>query len=769
MPSVQNYDEMAGLWNAWRDVCTAGTEPIEALKTVLARGGTRLSSREVRLALGAAMNEVPDHMALTGERFADCMIPLLGDPALCLQHAFSYFGEADRIDVDRIRAVVVPFASNPEQVTAMLEEIDRDGDRYVSLSDFLHYFPAVSPEHAGYRASHVQRDRIGTAPAATQSGAPHVPETRARANGLAEDSYGATSPLQMQIGFFRLLQGAAYRSFRESYSANAETHLRARDLPYTITDFEEFVAAAVDFYLSLGIVRDAKAAQEFNRLTDMVSGEVRALETRIDTWDEIPKTAHMVRGEEQLAAERDVERSHKALFADTVEIILALRMHGVPSDAVGPHSLNQFELNRLSHLELQTEHHDSNEQDRPGNAADSMAYLNAWNPVNHEGGARPDGAIMPVRFWYEEFMPQLLRCASVMSADDLAKEAAPNEAALDSWHASQVEKGAFAPFAMDLQDGFSQCTPEIKHALKQAWRLTDHYLNGLEKRREREEFGRGSGFLSQYVAFIDVWLGRADVAQSEMRVSFPYYIGPAVWCLMHSSAELIEGMDENRRADAIVKFKRFFAAFATMYPCPYCRHHLNRYVVRNREVDRYPIEFLFQGQMPEKAPLDISLQDRLTEISASDPGSFRRFVWKLHNAVSSSIARSEDWYHQEKRAIYTTRYWPGLEAEMARANALQQGAISVDKLEKIVEILKPATRLATLRDELQIALKADDNETLKRIAEVAQTEISELDAAVENSHFLSRTYSYDPQKTETPPHFSPQEEAFARSGKFIER
>ena len=61
-----------------------------------------------------------------------------------------------------------------------------------------------------------------------------------------------TSPLQMQIGFFRLLQGAAYRSFRESYSANSETHLRAYDLPYTIPDFVRFVNAAIDLYLSLG-------------------------------------------------------------------------------------------------------------------------------------------------------------------------------------------------------------------------------------------------------------------------------------------------------------------------------------------------------------------------------------------------------------------------------------------------------------------------------------------------------------------------------------
>ena len=61
----------------------------------------------------------------------------------------------------------------------------------------------------------------------------------------------------MQIGLFRLLQGAAYRSFRESYSANSETHLRAYDLPYTIPDFCRFVNAALHYHLALGICQTA--------------------------------------------------------------------------------------------------------------------------------------------------------------------------------------------------------------------------------------------------------------------------------------------------------------------------------------------------------------------------------------------------------------------------------------------------------------------------------------------------------------------------------
>ena len=62
----------------------------------------------------------------------------------------------------------------------------------------------------------------------------------------------------MQIWLFRLIQGAAYRSFRESSSANHETHLRVKNLPYRITDFVEFVKQAIALYKGLGVVENAQ-------------------------------------------------------------------------------------------------------------------------------------------------------------------------------------------------------------------------------------------------------------------------------------------------------------------------------------------------------------------------------------------------------------------------------------------------------------------------------------------------------------------------------
>ena len=87
--------------------------------------------------------------------------------------------------------------------------------------------------------------------------------------------------------------------------------------------------------------------------------------------------------------------------------------------------------------------------------------------------------------------------------------------------------------------------------------MSEHYLNGVQKRREREEFGRNDGYLCEYVTFIDVYLDRNDIQLSEMRISFPYYIGPATWRFMHTMGE-IACNKKSSQEDFIEDFKSFF-------------------------------------------------------------------------------------------------------------------------------------------------------------------------------------------------------------------
>lgn len=763
MPLMRTPDEVCALWTDWQGACARAPceDPVGILRDRLSAQGTRLSVNELRHALEAA-GPLP---GIARDRFVDCIVPLLGDRALRLDHAFGYLGRPDgAVPVAALRAVLLWLFGDAAALDRMLADLDADGDRMLTRADFHGFHPSDAGTRAGhYRASPVMPARIGTAAAAAPSAAMAPPAPTAPP-GMDGD---AISPLQLQVGFFRLLQGAAYRSFRENFAANSESHLRARDLPYTIADFARFVHAAVEFYLSLGIVTGAAARAEFARLTEMVTEEVRALEDRVARWPDIATTPGMRAAEAQVEHALAETADHRAMFARAVEFLLALRQQAIAPSEVRDGCLDRHELNRLRQLELQAEH--GHHTPAPASGP-PVPYHDSWTPVILDAD-RPNlpGAIMPVAFWYDRFMPQLLLCASIRSDADLAAERATDAVALERWHATARASGVFDAYATDLRDGFAACTLPVRRSLKQAWRLTEHYLNGLEKRREREEFGRETGFLSQYVAFIDLPLGRSDVARAEMRLSFPYYIGPAVWCLLHTGAELVEALPQPARVSAIAAFKTFFRGLATMYPCPYCRYHLNRYVVPNREVGFYPAEFLLLGRPDGAGPAETSIEDRLGGIAADRPGSLRLFLWKLHNAVSSSIARTEDWYHREARPLYTSRFWPGLEAEIARARAQGRDHVPLDRLSDLVAVVKPAAALAGLRDEMLRAGGTEGAPLAPAIRARTQEEVARLDAAIEASGLLSRTYAYDPERVDAPPHVTARAEAFARSGAFTER
>ena len=131
----------------------------------------------------------------------------------------------------------------------------------------------------------------------------------------------------MQIGLFRLLQGAAYRSFRESYSANSETHLRAYDLPYTIPNFVHFVNAALDLFLSLGIVQ-AGAEEPFETLRASVNKAELDLRERMANWETIPHTPAMDEAEGVLEQELNALDHHHQILSVVLNILLTAGLHG---------------------------------------------------------------------------------------------------------------------------------------------------------------------------------------------------------------------------------------------------------------------------------------------------------------------------------------------------------------------------------------------------------------------------------------------------------
>lgn len=768
MPKLEKLADADRLFHAWCEICSDshGHHAITVLRNLLLEGGTAVAASELRMAFGSVKN--PNEISL--KAFRDRAVALFGAASLRRCHAFRYLADgADTVATDlltrRLALLGVPDAET------LVAELDRNGDTVVDLSDIEHVFETDGVVPSGYHATSVAPHRLGAALSADKSRMPATAPTPANESSTlrtdARTDFRPISPLQLQIGFFRLLQGAAYRSFRDNYSANSETHLRARDLPYTIRDFRVFAEALVEFYLSLGLVSGEKACAEFQLLLDITNTAICELDHRITNWRDLTITPQMAAAEREITAMRASEIDERRHLADALEMALVMQQHDIPPDDMRTELLTKHELNRFRHMELAIEdgHHPS-----AGDPSDSVAWLESWTPIIVDAeGPRRDGSIMPVRFWYENFMPQLLRCASVRRDADVDALEAEDAISLAAWHAEKTARGEFDKYATDIRDGFKQCSLKVQQALKQAWQLTGPYLTGVQKRREREEFGRETGALSQYVAFIDIYLGRGDVEAADMRLSFPYYIGPAVWVLLHSSAEVIEAMEPEQKSQAIAAFKNFFVALATMYPCPYCRYHLNRFVMRNGETQFYPVEFLLLGQKPDKAIFDISLQDRLDTISIDTPGSLRLFVWKLHNAVSSSIERTEAWYHAVPNPLYTSRHWPDLSEELAHARALGQSEISLDRVGAIFGVTRAAAHLATVRDEILEAVETKNTAVLPNLLARAKPLIDALDEAIISSEYLHRSYLVDETSLYDGEPLNRANEDFARSGSFIER
>lgn len=775
MAQLHDRQQLVTIWNRIAGQDDTGIHNLASrLADACAADGISVSAAEAETLIGSLQLRA---MPASGQGRL-LLTVLAGDQQLRCAEAYGLLAQAsaEGVTVALLQKLLQIFELEPSQAEAMAVAIDRDGGGLVSRDDFLAFLPdhfsrhprSYHASHTGYRVGGAQAPRDSGTPgsrAAAQAPAAAQPANPSSGSGGGSGS-GGTSPLQLQIGLFRLLQGAAYRSFRASYSANSETHLRAYDLPYTIENFGRFVEAAVDLYSALGVV-DADARQPLEDLRHSVQTALSELHQRMEAWPTLELSDAMREAEAQIESELESLDHDHQLFAALVELLLVAGLQGHDPLQLSPEDLHHHELNRLRHLEDHRELSD-HRHTAAGAGGSQRPFVETWQRVIvDESDTRYAGAIMPTRYWYEDFMPKLLRACSVRSAADIAALDAETEADLDAWFIAARDAGEFDRYAPALREHFLECPHWVKQELRLAWRLTRHYLNGVQKRREREEFGRGDGYICEYVAFLDIYLGRSDIADSEMRLSFPYYLGPATWRLLHTSAEIIAQRPAGEQGHLVELFKRFFAAMATMYPCPYCRFHLNRYVVRNKEVHLYPIEYLLLGPQDSAQPqIEVTVEQKLSVIH--DGASLRLFVWKLHNTVSASIARSEPWFHRDDHAHYTTRYWPSLDSELARAQALAQEAIETERISRIYGVLKHAAHLGVLRDELQLALHRPGSDELRQVWERAEAIVEAAEQAVLSSRFLQQSYHYNPALELEDPHFTPEEEALARSGFYVE-
>lgn len=650
-------------------------------------------------------------------------------------------------------------------IKKIFEKIDASGLGEISMEDFINFLPKnIDTTNKLYSVIHkMDQVSLGKEVKNTKTNI-KINHSAQNINNLDKKDNTGTSPLQLQIGFFRLMQGAAYRCFRASYTANSETHLRAYNLPYSITNFVNFADRITRLYVDSGVI-ESKIIVEVENLRIMILDEYNSLKNRIKNWEQIEKNEHMMLTENLLENEElEIEDEHN-LFLAIIEIILSIGIDGESHFTIDHADIALSEINRLRVKEELNELNRLSKIKSSSNEVNEN-FIDSWQRVIvDEADSHIPGSIMPVRFWYEKFMPQLLKVCSAHTNAELQLIKQETEDDINNWFLSCSSNGDFDPYALDVNNHFSKNSLEIKKGIKQAWRLSEHYLNGVQKRREREEFGRNDGYLCEYVAFLDIYLGRNDIELSEMRISFPYFIGPPTWRFMHTIGEIACNNQSSNKL-FVEDFKNFFRSLATVYPCPYCRYHLNKYVVQNKEIQRYPLEYLFLGFNSENMDLTISLEDKLSTIFSAD--DMRLFVWKLHNTVSSSISRSEEWFHQEKDPLYTNRYWPSLDTELERAIAFSKISIELSRIYKVYNLLKPVSKLETLRDELQYALETKNKELFLSCKKRFVKNLSILEKQILDSKFLQDTYHYNPNLIDVSPHFTPEEEAYSRSGNYYE-
>ena len=639
-------EEVEKLWEAFKVFDEDGNDAIsvEELGHVMRSLGQSPNDTDLR----DLIKEVDVDLSGTidFDEFKALMVSQQGNRKSRLKLAFSVFDQdrSGQITANEMRSVMSQFGLTDEELDEIIKEVDRDGDASIDFEEFCQLMPDESETTTGYKDSPILPARTlkTTATskniAATESTPQESPTVMDRELArLKEESRHpqserkrGTSRLQMQIGMFRLIQGSAYRCFRESFCANHETHLRVKHLPYKITDFVQFVKTAIELYKGLGVVSET-CHPVLDAVVESIADEYARLESRIQNWKTVEKTPEMLAEEKAMLAARGKSATVKEKFAAGVEFAIAMKKKSLNLRDIAEGVLALNELNRLRKMDL-------NEDLAPpaGKSEGSpLGYLQKWNRVILSNASEcVDGAMMPVAYWYEDFMPKLLAAFSVSTTADIQGNTVPDQAALDKWYKSTKEAGEFNRYGADIAEDFPRCTPKQKLMLKQAWRLTHYYLNGVQKRRERQECGRESGLLSQYVTFIDVYVSRSEVKDASMRISFPYYLGPAVWRFFHTTAEIVCNKTMKQQKALVAVFKDFFLLFATMYPCPYCRHHLNMYVVQNKEVEMYPVEYLLLGRDLNITDFEVSVDAKLSTVV--DGYSLRLFFWKLHNTVSSS-------------------------------------------------------------------------------------------------------------------------------------
>lgn len=285
-----------------------------------------------------------------------------------------------------------------------------------------------------------------------------------------------------------------------------------------------------------------------------------------------------------------------------------------------------------------------------------IVFKNRYSPIiiGDEDEFVPD-ALIKNGFWYDVFLPLLLRGLSIDTDTDdklyyLLESLSTTddeklEIALNQWFDDNSE--ILSTYLRDVPDAFDRMSSFEKIIIKQCWDMTKFYLIANNKYNSYENIRDHLMIdLSQYIPFIDEYVGKRYVLDNEMTLTLPQYIGRPVWKFLHAVPELMDMklskiLEDQKKKESEVQimmdmFMKFFTPFLKTYPCPYCRNHLNNYVIKNTEIFNYPLEYIFMdwNDSQESTIFKLNIDDKMRTIKTTS--DLRLFLWKFHNAVSSS-------------------------------------------------------------------------------------------------------------------------------------
>lgn len=418
---VMTEEEVTKLWEAFQvfDADGSGAISAEELGQVMRSLGQSPSETELRDMIKEV--DVDLSGSIDFEEFKTLILSQQGDRKSRLKLAFSVFDEdgSGRITANEMHSVMSQFGVTDQELKEMINEVDSDGGGSIDFEEFIKLVPDESEITSGYQdspisfssspsnnpatvTSEIAAATDATSLSTTESPAQETPSDDPEVARLKEllaqhpqeQKERVTSRLQMQIGLFRLIQGAAYRSFRESFSANHETHLRVRNLPYKISDFVQFVQNAIALYKGLGIVETA-CHPLLDAVAESIEQEYARLSDRIKNWKTIEKTPEMLAEAKAMQEARSKSISVKEKFAAGVEFAITMKKKQFSFRDIAEGVLAINELNRLRHIELNAEL----APPPPKSEGDPKDYLKRWNRVIiSDASEEIEGAMMPVAY-----------------------------------------------------------------------------------------------------------------------------------------------------------------------------------------------------------------------------------------------------------------------------------------------------------------------------------------------------------------------------------